>query len=42
MVTFTTGLPLAGRLEQLMLFYVMPVLGVVLLYTTIRAWRRQH
>ncbi|MFJ3450836.1 calcium/sodium antiporter [Pseudomonas sichuanensis] len=41
-VTFTTGLPLAGRLENLMLFYVLPALGVVLLYTTVRAWRRQH
>ncbi|UVN46938.1 calcium/sodium antiporter [Pseudomonas mosselii] len=41
-VAFTTGMPLAGRLERLMLFYVMPVLGVVLLYTTVRAWRRQH
>jgi len=41
-VAFATGMPLAGRLERLMLFYVMPVLGVVLLYTTVRAWRRQH
>ncbi|QVM93936.1 calcium/sodium antiporter [Pseudomonas entomophila] len=41
-VAFTTGMPLAGRLERLMLFYVMPVLGIVLLYTTARAWRRQH
>lgn len=41
-VAFTTGLPLAERLERLMLFYVLPVLGVVLLFTTARAWRRQH
>ncbi|MDR2307161.1 MAG: calcium/sodium antiporter [Paucimonas sp.] len=41
-VAFTTGLPLAERLERLMLFYVLPVLGVVLLFTTVRAWRRQH
>jgi cation:H+ antiporter len=41
-VTFTTGLPLAGRLERLMLFYVLPALALVLLYTTLRAWRRQH
>jgi cation:H+ antiporter len=33
---------LAGRLENLMLFYVLPALGVVLLFTTLRAWRRQH
>lgn len=39
---FTMGMPLAGRLERLMLFYVLPVLAVVLLYTTVRAWRRQH
>ena len=39
---FTMGMPLAGRLERLMLFYVLPVLGVVLLFTTLRAWRRQH
>lgn len=39
---FTMGMPLAGRLERLMLFYVLPVLGAVLLYTTLRAWRRQH
>jgi len=25
-----------------MLFYVLPVLAMVLLYTTARAWRRQH
>nr|WP_081673795.1 calcium/sodium antiporter [Pseudomonas cremoricolorata] len=41
-VTFTTGMPLAGRLERLMLFYVLPVLGGILLYTTVRAWRRQQ
>ncbi|MFD2644095.1 calcium/sodium antiporter [Pseudomonas japonica] len=41
-VAFTTGMPLANRLEQLMLFYVLPVLGLLLGYTTLRAWRRQH
>lgn len=41
-VAFTTGMPLAGRLEHLMLFYVLPVLAAVLMYTTVRAWRRQH
>lgn len=41
-VAFTTGMPLAGRIERLMLFYVLPVLAGVLLYTTLRAWRRQH
>ena len=41
-VSFTTGMPLATRLEHLMLFYVLPVLAAVLLYTTLSAWRRQH
>ncbi|KIU49700.1 MULTISPECIES: calcium/sodium antiporter [Pseudomonas] len=41
-VAFTTGMPLANRLEQLMLLYVLPTLAVVLMYTTVRAWRRQH
>ncbi|MHC6227208.1 calcium/sodium antiporter [Pseudomonas sp. X10] len=41
-VAFTTGMPLAGRLERLMLFYALPVLGALLLYTTLRAWRRQQ
>ncbi|HKS13732.1 MAG TPA: calcium/sodium antiporter [Pseudomonas sp.] len=41
-VAFTTGMPLAGHLEKLMLFYALPALGAVLLYTTLRAWRRQH
>ncbi|WP_085673634.1 MULTISPECIES: calcium/sodium antiporter [unclassified Pseudomonas] len=39
---FTMGMPLAGRLERLMLFYVLPGLGAVLLFTTLRAWRKQH
>jgi cation:H+ antiporter len=25
-----------------MLLYALPALGAVLLYTTLRAWRRQH
>ncbi|KJK18440.1 calcium/sodium antiporter [Pseudomonas sp. NPDC087612] len=41
-VAFTTGMPLASRLEKLMLFYALPALGALLLYTTLRAWRRQH
>ncbi|PSS58017.1 calcium/sodium antiporter [Pseudomonas sp. BBP2017] len=41
-VAFTTGMPLATRLEKLMLFYALPVLGALLLFTTLRAWRRQH
>ncbi|WP_375139544.1 calcium/sodium antiporter [Pseudomonas capeferrum] len=41
-VTFTTGMALAERLEGVMLSYVLPILGIALLYTTVRAWRRQH
>ncbi|CAI3787164.1 hypothetical protein AHFPHNDE_00820 [Pseudomonas sp. MM227] len=41
-VAFTTGMPLAARLEELMLFYVLPLLAAVVLWGTLRAWRRQH
>ncbi|VVO78072.1 Inner membrane protein YrbG [Pseudomonas fluorescens] len=41
-VSFTTGMPLAGKLERLMLFYVLPPLLAFLLFTSVRAWRRQH
>lgn len=40
--SFTTGMPLAGKLEHLMLFYVLPALLAFLLFTSVRAWRRQH
>ncbi|WAH61324.1 calcium/sodium antiporter [Pseudomonas silvicola] len=41
-ITFTTGMALAGRLEHLMLFYVLPVLALFVLLSTLHAWRRQH
>ncbi|OZY42168.1 conjugal transfer protein TraR [Pseudomonas fragi] len=41
-VSFTTGMPLAGKLEHLMVFFVLPALLVFLLFSTLRAWRRQH
>ena len=41
-VSFTTGMPLAGKLEHLMLFFILPALLVFLLFSTLRAWRRQH
>ena len=41
-VSFTTGMPLAGKLEHLMLFFILPALLVYLLFSTLRAWRRQH
>jgi len=41
-VSFATGMPLAGKLERLMLFFVLPALVAFLLFTSLRAWRRQH
>ena len=41
-VSFTTGMPLAAKLEHMMLFYILPALLVFLLFSTLRAWRRQH
>jgi len=41
-VSFTTGMPLAGKLEHWMLFYILPALVAFLLFTSLRAWRRQH
>ncbi len=41
-VSFTTGMPLADRLERLMIHYALPMLGVCVLVSTVRAWRRQH
>jgi cation:H+ antiporter len=35
-------MPLAGKLEKLLLFYVLPTLLAFLLFTSVRAWRRQH
>jgi cation:H+ antiporter len=41
-VSFTFGMPLANKLEQLMLYYVLPALVAFLLFTSLQAWRRQH
>jgi len=41
-VSFTTGMPLAGKLEHLMQFFILPALLVYVLFSTLRAWRRQH
>ncbi|QXI31642.1 calcium/sodium antiporter [Pseudomonas vanderleydeniana] len=41
-VWFTTGMPMAVRLERLMLFFILPALLAYLLFSTLRAWRRQH
>ena len=42
LVSFTTGMPLASKLEHLMLFYILPALLVGVLLNAVRAWRRQH
>ncbi|MCI8209070.1 conjugal transfer protein TraR [Pseudomonas sp. S25] len=41
-VSFTTGMPLADKLERLMVQFVLPVFAVMIMFSTIRAWRRQH
>jgi cation:H+ antiporter len=41
-ISFATGMPLAERLERLMIHYALPVLGVCVVIGTVRAWRRQH
>jgi cation:H+ antiporter len=41
-VSFTTGMPLAERLERLMIHYALPVIALCILVGTVRAWRRQH
>jgi len=41
-VSFTTGMPLAERLERLMIHYALPVIAACIVVGTIRAWRRQH
>lgn len=41
-VSFTTGMPLAERLERLMIHYALPVIALCIVMGTVRAWRRQH
>jgi len=41
-VAFTTGMPLAERLERLMIHYALPVIALCIVVGTVRAWRRQH
>ncbi|MCH5551954.1 calcium/sodium antiporter [Pseudomonas syringae pv. syringae] len=41
-LSISTGMALAERLESKMLTLVLPVLGAVVVWGTIRAWRRQH
>lgn len=42
LVSFTTGMPLAARLEHAMLRYVLPPIVLVIAFSTWRAWRRRH
>lgn len=41
-VSFTTGMPLADKLERLMVHFILPLLAAIVVFTTIKAWRRQH
>ncbi|MCD5993272.1 calcium/sodium antiporter [Pseudomonas sp. CDFA 602] len=41
-ISISTGMLLAERLENAMLSFILPPLGVIVALTTIRAWRRQH
>ncbi|KTB74140.1 MULTISPECIES: calcium/sodium antiporter [Pseudomonas] len=41
-LAISTGMALAERLETKMLTLALPVLGVIVAWGTIRAWRRQH
>lgn len=41
-VSISTGMLLAERLEGAMLKYVLPVLGLIVAVGIVRAWRRQH
>jgi cation:H+ antiporter len=35
-------MPLAERLERLMIHYALPVIALCVVVGTVRAWRRQH
>ena len=41
-IGFSTGMLLAERLEGMMLRFVVPLLGVIVAFGVVRAWRRQH
>lgn len=41
-VSISTGMTLAERLEGWMLTLVLPLLGIIVAWRTVRAWRRQH
>lgn len=41
-VSISTGMQLADRLEGIMLGFVLPILGAAVVYGMVRAWQRQH
>ncbi|MEE4139372.1 calcium/sodium antiporter [Pseudomonas viridiflava] len=41
-VSISTGMLLAERLEGMMLRFIVPLLGVIVAFGVVRAWRRQH
>ncbi|WP_122672440.1 calcium/sodium antiporter [Pseudomonas viridiflava] len=42
LVSISTGMLLAERLEGMMLRFIVPLLGVIVAFGVVRAWRRQH
>ncbi|GFM70021.1 conjugal transfer protein TraR [Pseudomonas cichorii] len=41
-VSFSTGMQLAERLEHLMIQFILPLLGIAVAFGIVKAWRRQH
>ncbi|MDO7928468.1 calcium/sodium antiporter [Pseudomonas sp. KFB-139] len=41
-VSFSTGMLLAERLEHLMIQFILPLLGTAVAFGIVKAWRRQH
>ncbi|MFJ4142106.1 calcium/sodium antiporter [Pseudomonas sp. NPDC089734] len=41
-VSFSTGMLLAERLEHLMLQFILPLLGIAVAFGIVKVWRRQH
>ncbi|MCF8977078.1 MULTISPECIES: calcium/sodium antiporter [Pseudomonas syringae group] len=41
-VSISTGMLLAERLEGMVLRFIVPLLGIIVAFGTVRAWRRQH
>ncbi|WP_122754803.1 calcium/sodium antiporter [Pseudomonas viridiflava] len=42
LVSISTGMLLAERLEGMVLRFIVPLLGIIVAFGTVRAWRRQH